>query len=260
MPQPSIPPELIDRIIDHLHNDKRALSACALTCHVWLTTARYHRFTTVTLVPARIRSFLDLLERPGIAHVVLKLELRGMQTWSFQPRGIQWMLSQLRSLEHLSLYRMHIEDEISLVPTMPLKSLSIESSVVIRADVLLASFSSIGRLVVRSSNLSPDLFEYATPSLTENTNDSKIPVLCLGPTQLIRDIFTTALTGKADHGIRDFYMHIVGRRCAIECANVFQVLGATLEHVNLLFNSDSSPKCGLSESFFVYVFPLINSL
>ena len=41
---PYIPPELIDQIIDHLHNDPKSLNACALVARGRLPSARYHRF------------------------------------------------------------------------------------------------------------------------------------------------------------------------------------------------------------------------
>ena len=49
----SIPPELIDQIIDHLHNDPKSLSACALTARDWLPSARYHRFRSIRLRSAK---------------------------------------------------------------------------------------------------------------------------------------------------------------------------------------------------------------
>jgi hypothetical protein len=49
MGPPALAAELTDRIIDFLHDDKRALDACALTHPTWLTTSRFHLFSTITL-------------------------------------------------------------------------------------------------------------------------------------------------------------------------------------------------------------------
>ncbi|KAI0742703.1 hypothetical protein C8Q80DRAFT_1273318 [Daedaleopsis nitida] len=55
------PPELTDAIVDYLHDDVSALSACALTCTSWLPTVRLHRFSRVSLTCTTISTFLDLL-------------------------------------------------------------------------------------------------------------------------------------------------------------------------------------------------------
>lgn len=46
---PSLAPELTDHIIDFLHDDKQALSACALTHPMWLSASRFHLFDTITI-------------------------------------------------------------------------------------------------------------------------------------------------------------------------------------------------------------------
>ncbi|KAJ7090647.1 hypothetical protein C8R44DRAFT_648056, partial [Mycena epipterygia] len=38
------PSELYDYIIDHLHDDRRTLSACSLVCRDWYATSSYHLF------------------------------------------------------------------------------------------------------------------------------------------------------------------------------------------------------------------------
>lgn len=44
-----LPQELVDHIIDHLHDDRRALSNCARVCHAWLPTSRLHFFAKISL-------------------------------------------------------------------------------------------------------------------------------------------------------------------------------------------------------------------
>lgn len=63
-----IPPELVDQIIDHLHNDLKSLNACALTARDWLPSARYHRFHSIRFHSAKkIDSFHQFSQvAPGI--------------------------------------------------------------------------------------------------------------------------------------------------------------------------------------------------
>lgn len=44
-----IPLDLIEWVIDYLHDDKHALYACSLVHPDWLPTARYHTFRSVEL-------------------------------------------------------------------------------------------------------------------------------------------------------------------------------------------------------------------
>ena len=44
---PGLPQELIDYIIDFLHDDKKSLSSCALTHRTWVNTTRYHLFRRI---------------------------------------------------------------------------------------------------------------------------------------------------------------------------------------------------------------------
>ena len=44
-----LPQELVDHIIDHLHDDPLALSNCARVCRGWLPTSRHHFFAKISL-------------------------------------------------------------------------------------------------------------------------------------------------------------------------------------------------------------------
>ena len=46
---PALAAELTDHIIDFLHDDRLALSACALTHPTWLAASRFHLFNTITV-------------------------------------------------------------------------------------------------------------------------------------------------------------------------------------------------------------------
>ncbi|KAK7688938.1 hypothetical protein QCA50_007629 [Cerrena zonata] len=50
-----IPQELIDYIIDFLHNDKETLVHCALTHTTWTNTSRYHLFSSI-LITVRVEA------------------------------------------------------------------------------------------------------------------------------------------------------------------------------------------------------------
>lgn len=56
--------ELIDMIIDYLHDDQRSLASCALVAYHWVQSSRYHLFASVSLSGFRWIRFLDLLDSP----------------------------------------------------------------------------------------------------------------------------------------------------------------------------------------------------
>ncbi|TBU48207.1 hypothetical protein BD309DRAFT_349032 [Dichomitus squalens] len=70
-----LPFELSDYIIDFLHNDAKALKACALTCQAWVPAARFHLFRTIVLKTANsTTAFRRLLDKsPSLGLYVREL-------------------------------------------------------------------------------------------------------------------------------------------------------------------------------------------
>ena len=77
-----LPPELVDAIIDHLHNDKRSLASCSLVCKDWRYSARYHLFANLTLKPTKANdpSLLKSAPKviPFIRHLLLDYRSLGI--------------------------------------------------------------------------------------------------------------------------------------------------------------------------------------
>lgn len=62
---PELAPELIDLIIDFLHDNKGALCNCALVCRAWVPRSRYHSFSVISLHPGhRCERFIEMLDSP----------------------------------------------------------------------------------------------------------------------------------------------------------------------------------------------------
>lgn len=74
---PSLPPEITDRIIDHLHGDLQSLRQCSLVCKVWLPRSRYHYFHSVILGnQSTCRRFVRLLDdNPNVGYCVKELKI-----------------------------------------------------------------------------------------------------------------------------------------------------------------------------------------
>ncbi|THU90313.1 hypothetical protein K435DRAFT_968751 [Dendrothele bispora CBS 962.96] len=61
-PQPELPPEIVNLIIDLLYDSPRDLKACALVCRGWVQQSRYHLFPEISLYPGDVSRFLDLCD------------------------------------------------------------------------------------------------------------------------------------------------------------------------------------------------------
>lgn len=78
--------ELVDMVIDHLHDDKDALAACSLVSRLWRNSSQYHLLENVTLhgvATARgLDAFAAFVETsPRLAHYVRALRVHGEGSW-----------------------------------------------------------------------------------------------------------------------------------------------------------------------------------
>ena len=80
MPRPVIPQEILDLIIDHLHDERTTLNVCCLVSKAWLPRTRKHIFIEVKFlpfgrhIPQWKRSFPDPATSP--AHNIRTLSIR----------------------------------------------------------------------------------------------------------------------------------------------------------------------------------------
>ncbi|KAI0087374.1 hypothetical protein BDY19DRAFT_995062 [Irpex rosettiformis] len=119
----TLPPELGDRVIDFLHDDSRALSACSLTCRSWLPVARYHRWSHTRLERSRLLEFVGLLvDAPDLASFISRLDFydssgsirRRMGTLRIcQPDEFDLVLKVLPNLRSLHLEYWLILEEVA---------------------------------------------------------------------------------------------------------------------------------------------------
>jgi hypothetical protein len=98
--QSRLPPELIDRIIDYLHDSPADLHTCARVCRAWLDPSRFHLFYTVSIrlmgdrksaVFSKYRKLYNIIRRcPRIAFHVRELRVGlGYHFWVLS--GSTWL-------------------------------------------------------------------------------------------------------------------------------------------------------------------------
>lgn len=60
-----LPQELVDIIIDHLHDDRHALAASALVCRAWVPPSRHHLFEILPVSSLNLQALLEILGNPN---------------------------------------------------------------------------------------------------------------------------------------------------------------------------------------------------
>jgi hypothetical protein len=100
-------PELVDRIVDHLHDDEETLRACALVARTWLPTSRFHLLHHIHIASAAaFHSLLALLEHtPGAGAHARALAL-GL-VWDVQGAPTVWIRPPL-ALAPLATHLPHV--------------------------------------------------------------------------------------------------------------------------------------------------------
>src|SRR6266478_8046108 len=86
-----LPPEILDQIIDHLHDDKKTLHSLTLVCKQTLFRSRSTRFSTLKLVNVdkRLDKLLNILNVPWTSFTpcVKRIVFKGLFTCR---SSLQW--------------------------------------------------------------------------------------------------------------------------------------------------------------------------
>lgn len=78
---PLLPTEIKEEIINHLHDDHRALLACSLAASIFLARARHHLFSEVNVECSKLCMFLELLDASwcSIAPAIVRMSIHGQR-------------------------------------------------------------------------------------------------------------------------------------------------------------------------------------
>ncbi len=110
-----LPQEVVDYIVDFLHDDIPALLRCSVLSHQWNDAARFHLFSSLELSGRqKLQGFEGFIHNPNsIAVHVQRLRING-QYPNLRPIVSPWalaaILTSLPHLTHLSLFHVHHTD------------------------------------------------------------------------------------------------------------------------------------------------------
>ncbi|KAJ7162973.1 hypothetical protein C8R46DRAFT_1102080 [Mycena filopes] len=106
-----LPQELVDRIIDDLHDDWHSLAGCGLVCWAWVPASRVHLFSDITLrrdwrriMHPQFRPFIDMLATGSatFAPFVSRLSLQHLDATSTAGEEFHSSMSILSNLNAIT--------------------------------------------------------------------------------------------------------------------------------------------------------------
>ncbi|PCH43745.1 hypothetical protein WOLCODRAFT_104088 [Wolfiporia cocos MD-104 SS10] len=242
-----LPSEVWDLIIDYLHNDRKSLDACSLTCRAWLRAARYHRFRHVSLSPKRARGLYRLLyESPGFGHVIKSVELYGRIKLSTAWKDESCLfLAALPALSKLKLSHMTLSGSVLTNITdlriSSLKHISIRRCGLPRPHMLgfiefIASFRSLESIYIA------DMSFHATDPMSPIDPPRPPPnvrSLAFGSPMDAPQLLFDWLTAS-EHRIESFSYQITSGDDVEPLQHMLTTIGPTLTQLNLHIDTDTA--------------------
>lgn len=112
---PCLPQEILEGIIDFLHDDRRSLYACSLASLKLVTASRHHLFSETTLAFAKFQRLLEILDAPwsSLANTISRLVITGEEAHKMSPQA---RLARKRALKLSGgVRREYIFDDVSRI-------------------------------------------------------------------------------------------------------------------------------------------------
>ena len=122
----SLPPELLDHIVDHLHDNPTTLKACCIVAKSWVPRTQSHLFADVGFdteknsVERWMKIFPDSSNSP--AHHTHSLSISGLSVVSTETMDVGGWIRNFHNLVHLDLA--HVPWEGRQAPLIPFHGLS----------------------------------------------------------------------------------------------------------------------------------------
>ncbi|KAI0932020.1 hypothetical protein AcW1_000735 [Taiwanofungus camphoratus] len=268
-----VPLELCDYIIDFLHNDRRALAACSLTCRAWLPAARFHLFDSIVLYNARLcTAFNRLLENsPALGLYVRELSIAKLSSsgrleedaaeLSFVQRllpSIFRHLVQLKSLG-LSLLDVNVTIRSSLAQRLSVTELVLQyCQFPAFADFLLLfySFPQLQSLTVRGVTWMAGFVGLHPRS----TVAPRLRKLVLGRDIDIEALVKWMLVGSHYHDIESISMCCTSEGDASAVGPLLEALGPSLKHLELDWYRSTIKNVSLPSAFAIHHCTSLNTV
>ena len=170
----SLPPELLDLIVDHLRNQPATLKACCTVSKSWISSSRKHPFAHIGLRPPKRSVELwkqTFPDPPGsLAHYTHTMPFPQPSSAAFVNPGVVGWICSFRHVEHLFLGV--IRDDYGISPVQlhgfssALRSLSLIHFAIPPSEVFnfVSSFPLLEHLALMMESNSGDTGKWISPS------------------------------------------------------------------------------------------------
>lgn len=158
-----LPPEILDFIVDHLHDESNTLKSCSVVSKSWVPRSRRHLFARVNFdtLGSFAASWMKAFPKPSDspAHYTRTLTVTGTQFITTAGADARRWIHAFRNVVHLHVdtHCWHCDGQITLVPLYGLssavKSLRLEFTTAPPSEVfgLLCSFPLLEDLALQAS-------------------------------------------------------------------------------------------------------------
>ena len=171
----SLPPEILDHIVDHLHDESATLGACCIVSKSWIPRSRIHLFAHVNFtnrlpVGSWAEAFTDPLNSP--AHYTRTLEIQGRDATTTVGADANRWIRTFHNVAHLhiSYHPEHLVLFHGLSPTI--RSLHLQFGHVQLSECfdLMCSFPLLEDLTLLVYDCEDDVDGWTTPSTSPRLN------------------------------------------------------------------------------------------
>ena len=104
---PTLPPEILDLIVDHLGGEPITLKSCCLVSNQWVPRTRRHLFARVEFDPEKspIESWMKTFPDPSnsSAHYTHSLSVSDLQNFTANGSSLRTWTRAFRNLEHMNI-------------------------------------------------------------------------------------------------------------------------------------------------------------
>ena len=133
-----LPPELIDQVIDYLHDDKQTLRSCSLLCRLFVPSARFHLFRTVVIKKDRDHAMSVLASMAP--DLVLYIRNLTLENDGDTFKGLHKLMEGEKPRARLAALVYDIAPRAKNVENLTLKDIPFDSSIV---QMLSSSFPNL---------------------------------------------------------------------------------------------------------------------
>ena len=122
MSSPHLPAELLDHVVDHLHDTKHTLGTCCLVSKSWIPRTRIHLFASVRFDTAeKLRSWKETFPNPPTSPACYAKSLFvNCRCVTAEDAEVGWWISGFSRVVHLEVATSHSSDAIQLAGILPL--------------------------------------------------------------------------------------------------------------------------------------------